>query len=161
MKYRDENGVFQDLYLPPSGDTLPIGTVVDYDGDTVPYGYEEYGTDDYSTDETFTGRLWVNDKPLYKKTIILNNASSYGVASSEYSLSSLNIDTLVDIESIIDYNTSQWHYTRKAYHVNDTDYFSAFVRSNTIQMRVGSTTLSSITQFNYIMHNIYYTKTTD
>ena len=41
MKYRDENGVFQDLYLPPTGDTLPIGSEVDYDGTEVPYGWEE------------------------------------------------------------------------------------------------------------------------
>lgn len=41
MKYRDENGIFQDLYLPPTGDTLPIGAEVDYDGEEVPYGWEE------------------------------------------------------------------------------------------------------------------------
>lgn len=48
MKYRDEQGKWQELYLPPTGDTLPIGTVVDYDGDEVPYGYEK--VDDMSGD---------------------------------------------------------------------------------------------------------------
>lgn len=44
MKYRDENGVFQDLYLPPTGDTLPIGAIVEYSGTTIPYGWESYST---------------------------------------------------------------------------------------------------------------------
>ena len=41
MKYKDENGQWQDIILEPSGDTLPIGSIVDYDGEEVPYGYEK------------------------------------------------------------------------------------------------------------------------
>lgn len=41
MKYKDPNtGELKDIYVKAS-DTLPIGTVVEYDGDTVPDGYEE------------------------------------------------------------------------------------------------------------------------
>lgn len=40
MKYRDSEGNLQEIYLPPTGDTLPIGSVVDYDGDTVPANWE-------------------------------------------------------------------------------------------------------------------------
>lgn len=36
MKYKDETGQWKDLVLPATGDTLPIGTVVEFEGDTVP-----------------------------------------------------------------------------------------------------------------------------
>lgn len=40
MKYRDEDGNFQEVYFKAT-DTLPIGTEVDYDGEEVPFGWEE------------------------------------------------------------------------------------------------------------------------
>lgn len=41
MKYRDpETGEFKELYT-KAADTLPVGTVVDYDGDEVPAGWEK------------------------------------------------------------------------------------------------------------------------
>ena len=49
-----------------SGDALPIGTIVDYDGDTVPDGYEEIS--DYSTDEIKIG-TWIDGKPIYRKVV--------------------------------------------------------------------------------------------
>ena len=39
MKYND-NGEYKDIYV-KSFDTLPIGTEVDYDGNTVPDGWTE------------------------------------------------------------------------------------------------------------------------
>ena len=39
MKYND-NGTYKDIYV-KTFDTLPVGTIVDYDGETVPSGYEE------------------------------------------------------------------------------------------------------------------------
>ena len=38
MKYND-NGTIKDIVI-KSGDTLPVGTIVEYDGDTIPAGYE-------------------------------------------------------------------------------------------------------------------------
>lgn len=41
MKFKDPNtGMYKDLYF-KTGDTLPVGTMVDYDGDEVPPGYKE------------------------------------------------------------------------------------------------------------------------
>jgi hypothetical protein len=39
MKYND-NGEYKDIYV-KSFDTLPVGTEVDYDGNTVPTGWSE------------------------------------------------------------------------------------------------------------------------
>ena len=38
MKYND-NGTIKDIVI-KAGDTLPVGTIVEYDGDTIPDGYE-------------------------------------------------------------------------------------------------------------------------
>ena len=68
MKYRDENGDFQDLYLPPTGDTLPIGSEVDYNGEEVPYGWEEVtDPNSYSATEVKTNKTWVDGKPIYRR----------------------------------------------------------------------------------------------
>ena len=50
MKYND-NGEYKDIYI-KSFDTLPVGTEVDYDGETVPSGWTE--VDDI---------LWENENP--------------------------------------------------------------------------------------------------
>ena len=52
------------------GDSLPTGSVIEYEGDTIPEGYEEVGSEnDYSTEETFTGKYWINGKKIYRKVI--------------------------------------------------------------------------------------------
>lgn len=62
-------------------DSLPVGAIVDFEGDTVPAGYEEVeeeeDTDDaptnaYSTSEQVIG-TWIDGKPLYRKTLMLSN----------------------------------------------------------------------------------------
>ena len=52
-----------------TGDTLPIGSEVDYNGDTVPAGWEEVADPDvYSTEEKVIG-TWVNGYKIYRKVI--------------------------------------------------------------------------------------------
>lgn len=71
MKYK-YNNQWKDLTV-KAGDTLPIGTIVDYDGTVIPSGYEEVEeTEDYSTSETKTGRKWIDEKPIYRKVITGN-----------------------------------------------------------------------------------------
>jgi len=55
------------------GDTLPIYSIVDYDGDTVPSGYEQVNS--YSTDEVKIGDTWIDGKPIYRKTFIVPSFS--------------------------------------------------------------------------------------
>lgn len=45
FKYREHGSSrWQDLTLPPIGDTVPIGAVMEYSGSTIPYGWESAGT---------------------------------------------------------------------------------------------------------------------
>lgn len=62
------------------GDSIPVGTIVDYDGDTVPDGYEEVS--DYSTDEIEIG-TWIDGKPLYRKVVQFNTLIN---ANEQYSI---------------------------------------------------------------------------
>lgn len=92
MKYRDENGDFQDLYLPPSGDTLPIGSEVDYDGETVPYGWEEIDNpEEYSTDEVKTNKVWINNKPIYRKVLVINSLPNNTVIDYAHNISNIDL----------------------------------------------------------------------
>lgn len=94
MKYRDENGKWQELYLPPTGDTLPIGTVVDYDGDVVPYGYEKVDDPNvYSTEEVKTNKVWIDGKPVYRK--VINDTTNRAIGSYNIPHGITNLDTLV------------------------------------------------------------------
>ena len=40
MKYKDSQGNFQDIYV-KVGDNIPVGGEMDFDGNTVPVGWEE------------------------------------------------------------------------------------------------------------------------
>ena len=64
MKYND-NGEFKDIYV-KSFDTLPVGTEVDFDGDSVPSGW------------TAVDNVLYNDTTGTNSTITLNdNVSNY------------------------------------------------------------------------------------
>ena len=81
MKYRDEQGKWQDLYLSPTGDTLPIGTVVDYDGDEVPYGYEKVdNVKSVQYDVLFDGiGTKATNQADYFSTIVDGNPKEYDI----------------------------------------------------------------------------------
>ncbi len=56
-------------------DELPIGTIIEYNGDELPSGWKEYedsSNDVYSTEEKRVG-TWINGKPIYRKVIYLGS----------------------------------------------------------------------------------------
>lgn len=70
-------------------DSLPVGSVVEFDGDEVPAGYEKVdGSNDYSSEEIVIG-TWFG-KPLYSKTfyrpVLINGTSetvNHGIQNVE------------------------------------------------------------------------------
>ena len=81
IKYKD-NGEYKDIVV-KVGDTLPIGTEVDYEGAEVPNGWEEVDDpNEYSTTEQVIGK-WIDGKPLYRKVVSMGTLpSSQGVIAS-------------------------------------------------------------------------------
>lgn len=99
MKYKDPvTGEMKTLSV-KAADTLPIGTIVDYDGDEVPDGWEEVDeTDDYSTEETLTGKHWIDGKPIYRKVFEYTNLPAGGTREIEANIS--NIGNVIGMEGI-------------------------------------------------------------
>lgn len=80
MKYND-NGIVKEIVI-KAGDTLPIGTIVEFDGDTIPDGYEEFETEDYGS----LGTIIVDDvicKNIFDGILELGAINSYGVNFSD------------------------------------------------------------------------------
>ena len=76
-----------------SADTLPIGAIVEYDGNIVPEGYEEVEDENkYSTEEQIVG-TWIDDKPIYRKVITntttLTASGSYKKVSVPHSITGI------------------------------------------------------------------------
>lgn len=85
-------------------DSLPIGSILDYDGDTVPEGYAAIANPDYSTNETKTGEFWIDGKPIYRKVILLPNTLlvQLDTWTDICDLSGLNLQTFVDLRIFFD-----------------------------------------------------------
>ena len=90
---------WEPVYLPPTGDTLPIGSIVDYDGNVVPTNYEQVeDPNEYSTNEVKTNKTWIDGKPIYRKVYQIDVSSS-----SESAILNLNIS---DFDTIYISNNS-------------------------------------------------------
>lgn len=100
IKYRTSAGTsasnFSDLVV-KVGDTLPIGTEVDYNGQTAPAGWEEVDDPNtYSTTETKIG-TWIDGKPIYRKVVTLPNDLTINAEDwAGTSLPSNNIETIIN-----------------------------------------------------------------
>ena len=156
MKYND-NGEYKDIYV-KAFDTLPVGTEVDYDGSTVPSGWTQVADPNtYSTDEVKIG-TWINGKPLYRKTIIIENVVK-GTATT-YNHGIQNVDTIfIDANSFYKFSGG----TPLANMLNnyqniDKQMTRTVATSTIIEYYVGDYVVSGITD-GYI--TVYYTKTTD
>lgn len=74
MKARDsQTGTFKDVYV-KALDSMPVGTQIEYTGDTIPTGWEE--VNDYSTTEIDTGKKWIDGKSIYRKVLTITSVAS-------------------------------------------------------------------------------------
>lgn len=133
------------------GDTLPVGTIVEYEGDTVPDGYEEVEDEGeiYSTSETKIG-TWIDGKKLYRRVITISDYSAN--SDTSYDISSFNYGTITSINVT---SKSSTGYVRIApFYYKDTDYALIWIFNNILHYK--SSFANSIV---YI--TLEYTKTTD
>ncbi len=66
------------------GGGVPQGTIVQYDGDTIPAGYEEVnGYENYSTTEQKVG-TWIDGRPIYQKVITLSDLPSTAGTAKDF-----------------------------------------------------------------------------
>jgi len=150
MKYK-YNNQWKDLTV-KAGDTLPIGTIVDYDGDTVPTGYEEVEeTEDYSTSETNTGKKWIDGRPIYRKVIIGTTTISSGNYTVAHDISNLG--------DIVDFKYYSWQNSTTMFigstsPLDGSDKLSVYINGNNITVRSSWESIKRVII-------LEYTKTTD
>lgn len=145
-----------------TGDTLPIGSEVDYTGTDIPAGWEV--VDSYSTSEVNTGQTWIDGKPIYRKVIdITDTKTAQAAYSKQIDLSSLNIDTLVKTDYTFWHGNTNW----AAVNVETSNYYM----SSSDYCRLYRTKTSTSDRYNFscfvneqnvrLIIIIEYTKTTD
>lgn len=140
------------------GDTLPVGTIVEYEGDTVPDGYEEVEDEGeiYSTSETKIG-TWIDGKPIYRKTILYNGTMSNDLFIKH------GIENIDDIINIFGTSKSKYN-TIKPYTIFYKDNFD---KHNICLYDISLTNIEIIMSdffkdcINKIIITLEYTKTTD
>lgn len=137
-------------------DQVPIGTELDYNGTTVPAGYEQIEdtaeSNDYFLDEKVIGTFL--GKPLYRKVITVTDS-----AATSVDISSLKTDFIMYDKSVIDYlDSNSQHYIRHPYNYSGTEAFLLFKRDNSIQIRKTNIAIATFKKIELILE---YTKTTD
>ena len=132
------------------GDAVPIYSIFDYDGDTVPTGYEQ--VDSYSTTEVKTGDTWIDGRPIYRKVVARNETISNGTTIST---SGLSINEIIKIKSINKDTNNYYFYDE--YYDSSTSKINLHYRpsNNTIEAWTGSGNSFTSTIW------IEYTKITD
>lgn len=78
------------------GETLPVGSTIEYTGTVqdIPDGWEE--VNDYSTTEIDTGKKWIDGSIIYRKVISVNNQRVASDETIPHGIS--NMGTLISIK---------------------------------------------------------------
>lgn len=142
------------------GESLPVGTEVDFDGQAsdIPTGWEEVDDpDSYSTTEKRIG-TWVDGKPIYRKVFIINKAdTSNSNINITHAIS--NLDLFVNVYGSIK-RTDNIMNTVPNVNVSSTSYLVRIgdLDSSLIRVRLGEDIYNSMSILNIVAE---YTKTTD
>lgn len=156
MKVRNSKGELKELVI-KANDSIPAGTVIDFEGDVVPEGYEQVEDkgEVYSTEEQRIG-TWIDGKPLYRKVGTIKFTSIY--SQGNFTVGSL-------ISSNIKYGTITKVFTDSLLCNNLYNTFDSTIKSNIYVSAEGGYIFGFTTRENYLNKTIYvvveYTKTTD
>lgn len=115
----------------------------------------------YSTSEIKTNKVWIDDKPIYRKVISVNSPASADVYTTIANMGSNVVDTLVSATSMIlaNYDANNQIFYNLNIDESDANHYCliAYNRSNgNIQAKVGTEFINK-----NITIVLEYTKTTD
>lgn len=113
----------------------------------------------YSTSEVKTNKVWIDGKPIYRKTFVIDGNSSTGQQNYQFELASLNWETVTFIYGTTYQETNSYYrdlHNAYAYDSTATSEYSGAWTSGTL-LRVRSRGIA-VSKF-YV--TLEYTKTTD
>ena len=111
--------------------------------------------DVYSTSETITNKIWIDNKPIYRKVIKFTQGLNGGVNEIAHNIA--DIDSIVDVNMLLKFNTTV--YFNSAFESTSAYISLSGATPEKIFIGVGSSWGNSFKQgFTIIME---YTKTTD
>lgn len=138
------------------GETLPVGTELDFDGvsQDIPTGWEEINNpDSYSTSEVKTNKVWIDGKPIYRK--VLTGTLPIGSGENVFTISNAKI---INFNGIIKSTYNQW-WTIPSIYSDDNYRIYTYISGDRTQLKVDcGSYFSTNSQYEII---IEYTKTTD
>ena len=138
-------------------DSLPIGTIVEYDGTIVPDGYEEVEDkgEIYSTEEQIVG-TWIDGKPIYKKTI---NFTTTAVGKHTITHNISDLENVIKVEGFSKYSTTFYILPMSSAFDNVTAYSISIqdIGLKALDFFVGTAIKGTVVTY----LTMYYTKTTD
>lgn len=141
-------------------ETLPIGTELEFNGETtdIPDGWQQTtDVNTYSTNEIKTGKTWVDGKPIYRKTLTGNTGSAR--VNAQYTLlTDANIDNITNAEGFCKNLTSQQKNINLLF--SDTISLVYDTAGTNINKLILFMNNSSAASFDYAI-TIEYTKKTD
>ena len=140
-----------------SGDNLPVGTEVDFDGQSsdIPVGWEQVEDkgEVYSTTETRVG-TWTDGKPLYRKVVALSSLNQT-ISITDFNL----IDKIIDYEVVFKVYSNNFIFKlpdiNGAYNTQTIGYFT----NGTFVVQSRRELASGDFKYGYLIYK--YTKTTD
>lgn len=136
------------------GTELPIGTEVDYIGSSVPSGWQQI--EDYAIYEINTGKLWIDNKPIYRGVAHASSVSSTGTTIGVID----NLDTIVSISGGCYFPGYSQKYGIPNAHNDSAQFFinALITNGKNIEFRFGTGFSGGFQNVNVIVE---YTKTTD
>lgn len=139
-------------------ENLPIGSKIDFDGVSVPSGWEVIEeSEEYLTTETKTNKTWIDGKPIYRKVVTTSTLANNGSMVINHGIS--NLDTMVS-QDLRWYDTTdkRWFY---GYRYDSTSIIVRLGGVTTTDIAISSVGVNWSTRTSNVSVTLEYTKTTD
>ncbi len=138
------------------GDTLPINSILSYDGSSVPDGYEEVV--DYSTSEINTQMKWIDGRAIYRLVITGSTSTKYDHAITGNIISGYGMRDVIRFDCVIKDSQGLGRRMKNYYYDagSNVDYYNSWIEiDGCVHIRFGSS--YPVAPYNYIII-LEYTK---
>lgn len=156
MKYKN-NGQWEEITI-KALDSMPVGSIVDYDGQIsdIPAGWTQ--VNDYSTTEMNTGKTWIDGSKIYRK--VLSDAVRVSSGNTKINHNISNLEYIVSFTGSYDFGGTEQIpiFGMSCTSSANWDVSVTGISSTQINITAGSSINNARMIYRFV---IEYTKTTD